>query len=326
MNFAQLRSHRRENHFQAFILILGMALIMSVVGYALAGRVGVWFAITFSAASALMSPALSPNFMLKMYRARPIEPREAPVLHQIFGELVRRAELAHVPTLYRIPTRTLNAFAVGADRNAAVAVTDGLLRTMAPRELAAILAHELSHLRFGDTHLMALGDVFSRMTATMSRIGVLLLILLLPAALMGAPFISFPGLMVLIFAPLACALLQLALSRTREFNADLGAVELTGDPTGMATALEQLERSQLGNWWQRLFMPYRAIQPNVLRTHPATEARIERLRKLASDTSASYQHIPPIELPPSRTSPFSQGIGAELLRRIHAGLRSRMAG
>jgi heat shock protein HtpX len=325
MNFAQLRSHRLENHFQAFILILGMALIMSVVGYAIAGRVGIWFAITFSAVSALMSPALSQNFILKMYRAKPLEPRESPVLHQIFGELVRRAELTHVPTLYRIPTGTLNAFAVGADRNAAVAVTDGLLRTMAPRELAAILAHELSHLRFGDTHLMALGDVFSRMTATMSRIGVFLLILMLPAALMGAPFISFAGLTVLIFAPLASALLQLALSRSREFNADLGAVELTGDPTGMATALEKLERSQLGNWWQWFLMPYRAIQPNVLRTHPATEQRVERLRKLAADASGTFHNIPPINFQPGATL-ASGPIGREILRRIRVGLRRRLAG
>jgi heat shock protein HtpX len=325
MNYTQLRSHRRENHLQAFILICGMALVMSVAGYTLAGRAGVWFAITFSAISALVSPALSPKFILQMYRARPIDPREASELYQVFGELVRRAELAHVPALYRVPAGMLNAFAVGADRNAAVGITDGLLRTMSPRELAGILAHELSHLRFGDTHLMALGDVFSRLTATMSRVGQLLLILFLPAALMGTPFISLAGLLVLIFAPLANMLLQLALSRSREFNADLGAVELTGDPAGMASALEKLERSQWGSWWQRIFLPYRAMQPNVLRTHPVTEERIRRLRQLATNASASDHHVPPVEFSLAG-APTATAMGPEILRRIGVGLYRRLAG
>jgi heat shock protein HtpX len=204
-----------------------------------------------------------------------------------------------------------------------VGITDGLLRTMSPRELAGILAHELSHLRFGDTHLMALGAVFSRMTAAMSQIGQLLLLLFLPAVLMGAPFISFAGLLVLIFAPLASTLLQLALSRSREFNADLGAVELTGDPTGMASALEKLERSQWGSWWMRIFLPYRAAQPNVLRTHPATEERIRRLRQLANDTG-SYNAVAPIPFLPQHSN--SSRIGLEILRRIRVGLGRRLAG
>jgi heat shock protein HtpX len=199
------------------------------------------------------------------------------------------------------------------------------LRTMSPRELAGILAHELSHLRFGDTHLMALGDVISRLTATMSRVGQLLLILFLPAALMGAPFISLAGLLLLIFAPLANMLLQLALSRSREFNADLGAVELTGDPAGMASALEKLERSQWGSWWQRIFLPYRAMQPNVLRTHPVTEERIKRLQQLATNASASDHHVPPIEFSLAGFS-TSTGIAPEILRRIGAGLYRRLAG
>ena len=213
---------------------------MGVVGYVLGGRSGVWMALVFSAVSALVSPAISPRMILRMYQARPLEPRHAPELYALLDELVKRAELAHPPALYYVPTRMLNAFAVGGDRNAAIALTDGLMRTMTPRELSGILAHELSHVRYKDTRLMALGDVFSRLTAIMSQIGQLLLLLALPAALMGAPFISLWGLLVLIFAPAASTMLQLALSRSREFHADMGAIELTQDPVGLASALKKL--------------------------------------------------------------------------------------
>ena len=283
MNVSQLRSHRLENHVQAFVLILGMAAIMSLVGYALGGRVGVWLAIAVSITSLLFGASASPRAMLQMFRARPISPQKAPELFELFRGLVGRAQLPQEPVLYYVPSRQLNAFAVGSERHAAVAVTDGLLRMMSERELAGIFAHELSHLRFGDTQLMALGQVFSRMTAAMSQIGQFLLILSLPAALMGAPFISFGGLLVLLLAPLACTLLQLALSRSREFNADLGAIEITRDPMGLASALEKLERAQRSSWLARLFGAYRALEPNVLRTHPVTEERIERLRQMAGD-------------------------------------------
>ena len=326
MNVEQMRAHRRENRFQAIVLILGMALIMSSVGYALGGRQGVWFALVFSAISALLSPTISPKLILQMYRARPIDPRQAPELYQLFGELVDRAELTHAPALYYVPTRMLNAFAVGADRTAAVALTDGLMRVMSPRELAGILAHELSHVRYRDTQLMALGDVFSRMTAVISQIGQFLIILSLPAILFGATFISFWTLLVLVFAPVASTLLQLALSRSREFNADLGAIELTGDPAGLAAALEKLERAQHSSIWWRIFMPYRVKEPTVLRTHPATAERIERLHELAGDVASGEFPV----VPAARTGPpfatTERRIVPQPLERIRVGPRWHASG
>lgn len=297
MNAQQLRVHRRDNHLQSIILILGIALIMGLVGYALGGRFGVWLALVFSAVSVLVSPAISPRMILRMYQARPIEPRHAPELYSLLDELVKRAELAHPPALHYVPTRMLNAFAVGSDRNAAIALTDGLMRTMTPRELAGILAHELSHVKYRDTRLMALGDTFSRLTATMSQIGLLLLLLSLPAALVGATFISLPSLLVLILAPVASSTLQLALSRSREFHADMGAIELTQDPVGLASALRKLERAQSDSLWRRIFVPYRVLEPTVLRTHPATQQRIERLMNLVSDASATFPAVGPEEPP-----------------------------
>jgi heat shock protein HtpX len=303
MNAVQLRAHRRDNHLQSIILILGIALIMGVVGYVLGGRTGVWLALVFSAVSALVSPAISPRMILRMYQARPLEPRHAPELYSLLEELVKRAELAHPPALYYVPTRMLNAFAVGSDRNAAIALTDGLMRTMTPRELSGILAHELSHVRYQDTRLMALGDAFSRLTAFMSQFGQLMLLFALPAALMGAAFIAPWKLLVLIVAQPASILLQLALSRSREFHADMGAIELTQDPIGLASALKKLERSQTESFWQRIFVPYRVLEPTVLRTHPATEERIERLMSLVNEASATFPAVGPDQPPLGRRVP-----------------------
>jgi heat shock protein HtpX len=255
--------------------------------------------------------------VLRMYRAQPLLPQQAPELFALFGDLARKAELAHTPALYYVPTRMLNAFAVGANRSAAVAVTDGLLRVMTPRELAGILAHELSHIRFQDTRLMALGDVFSRLTVTMSQIGQFLLVLSLPAVLIGARGIPFLGLLVLVFAPMASTLLQLALSRTREFHADAGAIELTSDPLGLAAALAKLERTHSGSLWQRIFVPYRVQEPTILRTHPATQQRIERLMKLAE---ASSDEIP---LPDTTAARHFTPHGME---RIRGGPRWHVSG
>ena len=322
MNAAQLRAHRRDNHYQSLILILGIALVMGVVGYVLGGRIGVWMALVFSAVSALVSPAISPRMILRMYQARPLEPRHAPELYALLDELVKRAELAHPPTLYYVPTRMINAFAIGGDSNAAIALTDGLMRTMTPRELSGILAHELSHVRYQDTRLMALGNAFSRLTAAMSQIGQILLLLAFPAALMGAPFISLGGLAVLIFAPAASTLMQLALSRSREFHADMGAVELTHDPIGLASALKKLERAQAGSFWQRMFVPYRVLEPTVLRTHPATEERIERLMSLVSEGSATFPAQFPDEPPLGRRVPPEP----EDFPRIRVGPRWHVSG
>jgi heat shock protein HtpX len=300
MNAVQLRAHRLENRLQSLILILGIGLIMGVVGYVLGGRTGVWLAIAFSILGAVVSPAISPKMILGMYKARPLEPRHAPELYALHDELVKRAELAHTPALYYVPTRMINALAVGTDRNAAIGLTDGLMRMMTPRELSGILAHELSHIRFRDTRLMALGDVFSRLTAAMSQIGQILLVLSIPAVMMGSTIISIWGLLVLIFAPAASSLLQLALSRSREFHADMGAVELTHDPEGLAMALSKLERAQTETLWQRIFVPYRVLEPTVLRTHPATEERIERLMSLVSEGSGVFPATTTEGRPPGR--------------------------
>jgi heat shock protein HtpX len=177
----------------------------------------------------------------------------------------------------------MNAFAVGTPDDAAIAVTDGLIRNLSLRQLAGVLAHEMSHVRNGDLKVMALGDVLTRITSFMAQVGYLSLLISLPAMLaagMKVPWLALAG---LILAPLIGGLLQLALSRTREYDADLDAAAITGDPEALASALAVLEKKQ-GRKWEGLVLPGGRIpDPSILRTHPKAEERIARLLNLRKD-------------------------------------------
>ncbi len=280
MNHEINRQHHLSNTLQSALLIAAMAGLLGLLGWIIAAAEGLVVAVIVSVLVALLGPRVSPWLVLRMYRARLIHPRQAPDLYDALHDLARRAGLSRPPALYYIPTPMLNAFAVGSSDQAAIALTDGLLRRLDGRELVGVLAHELSHVRHNDMWVMNLADVISRMTVALSQFGLFLLFFGLPLLLFGIITISLPALLLLIFAPTLVALLQLALSRTREYEADRGAVELTGDPQGLASALQKLEHYQ-GGWLERILMPgRREPDPALLRTHPPTTDRIRRLREL----------------------------------------------
>ena len=155
-----------------------------------------------------------------------------------------------------------------------------------------MLAHEISHLDNGDTRVMALADVIARLTRVMSLIGIGLLLLNLPFVMTDEVYVSWPLVALLIFAPTIVALLQLALSRTREYDADLDAAALTGDPVGLAQALARLERYQ-GALWEDILMPgRRAPDPSILRTHPTTQDRVKRLLDLRPEPTLPQLQFP----------------------------------
>jgi heat shock protein HtpX len=201
----------------------------------------------------------------------------------LLRKLSQQAELPATPQLYYIPSQIANAFAVGAGERGAIAATDALLRNFSLREVQGVLAHELSHLSSKDGWVMSLADSMSQMVNIMSWIGQILLLINLPLFLMGPYQIPWLLVILLMLAPTISALLQLGLSRTREFQADLEAVRLTGDPRGLASGLAKLERLS-GTWFERILMPGRRVpEPSLLRTHPPTEERINRLLKLEQD-------------------------------------------
>jgi heat shock protein HtpX len=220
-----------------------------------------------------------------MYGAREIPRDMLPDLHAVLTIISRRANLPAVPRLVYIPSAMLNAFAVGRRDDAAIALTDGILRTLTMRELAGVLAHEVSHVRNNDLWVMSLADVMSRVTRMMAFLGLLLLLLTLPMWLMHGGGVPWLLVLTLAIAPSFVALLQLALSRAREFDADLDAAGLTGDPVGLAAALGKLERRR-GGLWESILMPRgRNPEPSILRTHPKTGERIERLLSLIPEPS-----------------------------------------
>jgi len=185
-----------------------------------------------------------------------------------------------------------------------VAITDGMLRALTLRELAGVLAHEISHLRNRDTWVMGLADAMNRLTRVLSFVGLFLLLISVPWMLMGGQGFPWLGALLLMFAPTIGGLLQLALSRTREYDADLDAAGITGDPEGLVQALEKLERRQ-GRFWEEIVMPGSKMPiPEMLRTHPPTEERVARLRALGGTAYAPAEkaslsdRLHPIGRPP----------------------------
>ncbi len=283
MDNERLRKHRFRNSLQSLLLLAAMAALLAALGWAIAGVTGMLWALVAGALVAVLTPKASPRLILGLYRARSLQ---IPQLEAVVCVLAERAALPAVPRLYRIPSAMSNAFTIGSQSNAAIAVTDGMLRQLDAREFIGVLAHEMSHIAHNDTFVMGLADVFSRLTGNLSTLGQLLLVLNIPLLLFSDMALSWKAILVLVFAPGVSGLMQLALSRAREYDADAGAVALTGDPEGLARALRKMERRQ-GGIFEQILMPGRRVpEPSLLRTHPPTEERVRRLRALSGTRAA----------------------------------------
>jgi len=283
--------HKARNVLQSVVLIGGLGLITAFSAWLLWGTTGVVLTLLWLGALYAFAPRLPPEFIMRMYRARRLDPRHGGQITHMVDVLADRAELPAAPQVYVIPSMTLNAFASGTPEKAVVAVTEGLLRRLTLRELAGVLAHEISHIRNHDLAVMSLADVMTRFTQVLSYLALFLAIFHLPGLLLGDSDISLTALLLLYLAPSVGSLLQLGLSRTREFDADLEGAMLTGDPGGLASALQKLERYQ-GEFWEDFTYPVpgrRIPQPSLLRTHPPTEDRVARLEALAGRRA-----LPPI--------------------------------
>ena len=273
--------HQARNLLQSALLIGGMALIAWVVVGTIAGPGLTLLMVGSSVLALLLAPSLPKTLLLSAYRARRLTGRDFPQGIRMVSELARRADLPRVPALYYVPSELPNAFALGDPRDSVICVTDGLLRLLDGRELAGVLAHEVAHVANRDLWIMGVADVLTRAVSLASWIGQLILVLNLPLLLSGAAYVPWHIPLLLVFSPTLMALLQLALSRTREFDADRAAVDLTGDAEGLALALLKLDR-RVGRFWEEMFLPGRRIpEPSLLRTHPPTAERVRRLRALS---------------------------------------------
>lgn len=280
MNASHLTSHRLNNALHATLLLGGMAGLLAVIGWVINGATGVLWTGAVGLIALLLTPRISPALILRMYRARPLAYEEVGGLYDLVNRLAAAAQLSRAPRLYYVPTQLMNAFSVGRRHEAVIAVTDGLLRGLSAREMTAVMAHEISHIGHNDMWIMSLADGVSRMVRVLSFIGQVLILINLPMFLLQYQTLPWAPLLLLVFAPTLSALLQLALSRNREFDADLEAVRLTGDSQGLAQALQKLSLHQ-ERMWRHLLLPGRQNkQPSLLRTHPSSRERIERLQAL----------------------------------------------
>lgn len=275
------RSHRTLNLLHTWLLAAGSLGLLAVTAYVFAGGVGVVMALVFGTLSVALVGRVSPKMVLSMYQAEPVSRQRFPEGHAILDELARRASLPAVPRLHVVPSHMLNAFAVGRREDSAIAITDGLIRALSLRELAGVLAHEVSHIAHEDLRVMAFADMVSRYTSFMSTFGILALFVNL-GFVAGGYEVQIPWLAVfiLVLSPTIGGLLQMALSRTREFDADLGAAMLTGDPDGLASALAKLETAQRRHWEAMMLPGGRIPDPSLLRSHPPTGERVARLMSL----------------------------------------------
>ncbi|MEM8642691.1 MAG: M48 family metalloprotease [Cyanobacteria bacterium P01_G01_bin.54] len=276
------------NQTKTLILLSVLSALMIFVSHALLGGTGgVVVGLAIAALTNLGSWYFSDRIALAAYRAQPVTASQAPQLHAMVERLAERAHIPK-PAVYIVPTPAANAFATGRDpEHAAVAVTQGLMNLLSPEELEGVIAHELSHVMNRDTLTQAVAATIAGAIAFLAQI---------------AQFSLFFGgsrdenggnplglLVSIIVAPIAATVIQLGISRTREFAADAGAARLTRNPRALASALQRLEQSarRMPMQGNPAFQPLlisagsaRDLLGNLFSTHPSTADRIENLRKL----------------------------------------------
>lgn len=275
---ASRHSAKLRNLLHTSLLIGAMAAIAASIGWLVWGEAAVVWAAAVVVFGLAFSQNVPSNWILALLRAEPLSPAQWIDGYAVVEELSRRANLSRAPRLYYLANPVPNAISLGRGEHTAIAVTKGLLQLLNEREMAGVLAHEISHFRSHDIGLLNLAAILAYLTFLMAFSGLMLLVLSIPFYWFSGQIPSLLLILLLGLAPHAVTLLTLALSRTREFDADLGAAMLTGDPAGLASALDKLEMPRASYW--ELVFPDRARSSPWLRSHPGTPARIKRLLSL----------------------------------------------
>ncbi len=293
---AALARQRRLNRLHSALILLSLTGLAGWTGLLVGGLEGLAFGAGVALAFLLLDPMPGDLLFRHAFGAARLSPAQAPDLFALSAALARRAGLPHPPRLYLIPSPMLQAMAAGSREAPVIAVTSGLLRALSRRELAAVLAHEVAHIRHGDLLVLRLATAAATLTRGMAGLGVLIMLVFLPM-LWATDAMPAPLAMVLLLAaPLLSDVLALSLSRRRELLADAGAVELTGDVAALAEALARIWRLQ-GDDWERLTSrgpPWL----RWLRTHPTLEDRIAALRGMATPVRAALSDPDQIVMAP----------------------------
>ena len=271
------------NLLKTAILMAAITALFMAIGSLLGGQTGMMVALAIALGMNFFSYWFSDKLVLKMYNAREVDATSAPQFYRMVEELAQRAGLP-MPRVYLINEDAPNAFATGRNpQNAAVAATTGIIRVLSERELRGVMAHELAHVKHRDI-------LISTISATMAGAISMLANFAMFFGGRGERQNPIVGLLVMILAPLAASLIQMAISRAREFEADRGGAEISGDPQALASALQKIHA------YATRGVPLQAAERhpetaqmmimNPLRggglrglfsTHPATEERVARL-------------------------------------------------
>jgi heat shock protein HtpX len=276
------------NWLKTSILMAGIIALFGVVGGMLGGRTGMLLALLFGGAMNLWAYWFSDKMVLRMYNAREVDPGTSPYLYNMVRDLAQRAGLP-MPRVYIIDEDQPNAFATGRNpEHAAVAATTGIIRMLSERELRGVMAHELTHVKNRDILISTISATVAGAISALAQFGMIF----------GGsrdderpnPIVSI---IVMILAPIAGMLIQMAISRTREFGADRGGAEISGDPEALASALAKIDAYARGIPMHTAEAHPETAQMMIMNplsggglrglfsTHPATEERIARLRALA---------------------------------------------
>ncbi len=272
-----------------FLMAAIMALFL-LVGYALGGNTGMTIALVFSLVMNFGSYWFSDKIVLSMYRAQPVTREQAPRFYDMIERLAQNANLP-MPKVYIINDPTPNAFATGRNpQHAAVAATTGILQGLNDEELAGVMSHELAHVKHHDT---LISTIAATLVGTISYIAQIAGW----AAMFGRSNDreggGFGGLFLIILSPIIAMLLQMAISRSREFAADAGGAKISGNPLALASALQKISR---GNQVQHMrnvnpstahmfiISPLFGGMGKLFSTHPPVEKRIAKLQEIAANS------------------------------------------
>lgn len=270
-------------------LLMGlMTALLLVIGDYIGGSSGMTVMLAFSLISNVLLYWYSDKLVIAQYDARPVDAGSAPQLYGIVQSLARRAQLP-MPRVYVVDTALPNAFATGRNpEHAAVCVTTGLMEMLTPREVAGVLGHEMSHVKHNDILISTIAAGMAGIISVMARF----------AFWFGGDRDDrrnnpLAGILMLVLTPLTAAVIQLAISRTREYMADFTGGQLSGDPDALADALEKIEgyartrtmpRATEATAHMFIISPFSAKDAQaIFSTHPPTEKRIERLRQEAQE-------------------------------------------
>ncbi len=284
------------NWLKTTLLMAAIVALFGVVGAAIGGEQGMVLALLFGGATNLWAYWFSDKMVLAMYHAEEVDELTSPYLYRMVAELAARAGLP-MPRVYIIPEAQPNAFATGRNpEHAAVAVTSGILELLNERELRGVLAHELAHVKNRDILISTLSATVAGAISALANFG----FLFGGRDEEGRPTNPVLMLLLMLLAPIAAVIIQMAISRTREFGADATGAAICGDPLALASALAKIDAYVRG-----IPLPTAEAHPetaqmmiaNPLRgdglmrlfsTHPSTEERIERLRQIAAEMGRGW--------------------------------------